>query len=97
LGAAYVADRGNRELRNRLVEHYLPWVCQQAKSLAKTIRLRERQNAVGEALAAPVASIVPGYDGRSGFDPWANACINRQGTFGHGGNPKKLGAEVTIE
>jgi len=78
LWPAYVADRGNQELRNRLVEHYVPWVFDVAASLARKMRFRDPENAVGEALAALVASIVPGYDGRSGFEPWANACIKRK-------------------
>jgi RNA polymerase sigma factor (sigma-70 family) len=78
LWAAYVADRGNQEWRNRLVEHYAPWVFQLAASLARKMRFRDPENAVGDALAALVASIVPGYDGRSGFEPWARACIQRK-------------------
>ena len=78
LWAAYLADRGNLRLRNRLVEHYLPWVGDLAASLAKKMRLRDRENAVGEALAALVESIVPDYDGKSGFHRWAYACTKRK-------------------
>ena len=73
LWAAYLADRGNLELRNRLIEHYLPWVGELAASLARKMRLRDGENAVGEVLAALVDTIVPGYDGKRGFHRWAYA------------------------
>jgi len=76
--AAYLADHGNTQLRNRLVEHYLPAVAQLAQSLARKMRFRDRENAVGDVLAALVASIVPGYDGTSGFQRWAYACAKRK-------------------
>jgi RNA polymerase sigma factor (sigma-70 family) len=78
LWAAYVVDRGNQALRNRLVEHYLPWVVDRAESLAGKMRLRERENAVAEVAAALVESIVPGYDGQSGFERWACVCTKRK-------------------
>jgi RNA polymerase sigma factor (sigma-70 family) len=77
LWAAYLADRGDRTLRNRLVEHYLPWAHELAASIASRMRLRDRENAVGEVLAAMVASIVPGYDGRGSFTAWAGICVQR--------------------
>ncbi len=78
LWAAYAADRGNLQLRNRLVEHYLPSVGERAAALAKKMRLRDQENAVGEVLAALVASIVPRYDGKRGFHRWAYACTKRK-------------------
>ena len=78
LWAAYMADRGDWQLRNRLVEYYLPQVRRFALSIAKKMRLRDRDSAVGEVLAALVESIVPGYDGQSGFDRWVRVCIKRK-------------------
>ena len=78
LWAEYTADRRNLQLRNRLVEHYLPRVARMAASLAKELRVRDRDGAVGEVLAGLVASIVPGYDGKSGFHRWAYACAKRK-------------------
>ncbi len=76
--AAYVADHRRVRLRNRLVEHYLPWVQSMAESIAKTMGLRDEENAVGEVLVALVESIVPGYDGKSGFESWAGLCAERK-------------------
>ena len=77
LWAAYMADRSDLQLRNRLIEHYLPPVRQFAVALAKTLRLRDKENAVGEALAALVGSIVPDYDGSGSFEGWARVCLRR--------------------
>ena len=49
-----------------------------AAALAAKMRLRDRENAVGEVLAALVESIVPRYDGKSGFHRWAYACTKRK-------------------
>jgi RNA polymerase sigma factor (sigma-70 family) len=78
LWAAYVADRADLRLRNRLVEHYLPRVRALANSIAHQLALRDTENAVGEVLAALVSSIVPGYDGRSGFERWLRVCTRRK-------------------
>ena len=77
LWAAYLADRSDWQLRNRLVEHYVPYVRRFAASSAKKMRMHDRQNAVGEVLAALVETIVPGYDGHSGFERWARVCARR--------------------
>ncbi len=73
-----MADRGDLRLRNRLVEHYVPLVRRVATPIAKRMRLRDRENAVGEVLAALVAFMVPAYDGHSGFEGWAYTCIVRK-------------------
>jgi RNA polymerase sigma factor (sigma-70 family) len=78
LWAAYMADRGDWQLRNRLVEYYLPQVRRFALSIAKKMRLRDRDSAVGEVLAALVESIVPGYDGTKSFERWARVCARRK-------------------
>jgi RNA polymerase sigma factor (sigma-70 family) len=78
LWAAYLADRSELRLRNRLVEHYLPWVGDLAGSIAGQMRLRDRENAVGEVLAALVAYIVPDYSGHGSFQRWACICIKRK-------------------
>src|SRR5208283_196029 len=75
--AAYKADRADVQLRNRLVEHYLPWVYGLATSIAERMRLSDVENAVGEVLAALVASIVPDCDGPGEFTHWASVCIQR--------------------
>jgi RNA polymerase sigma factor (sigma-70 family) len=77
LWASYLPDRADPSLRNRLVEHYLPWAQELAASIASRMRLRDRENAVGEVLAALVGSIVPGYDGRGTFNAWARMCIRQ--------------------
>ena len=68
LWIAYAANRDDQRLRNRLVEHYAPWIHDLAAAIAVRMRLRDRGNAVGEVLVALVTTIVPGYDGQSGFD-----------------------------
>ena len=73
--AAYCADRGDVRLRNRLVEHYRPWIRHMAVSIAQRMGLCDKDNAVGEALAALVSTIVPAYDGKHDFDRWARICI----------------------
>ena len=73
--AAYYADRGDIRLRNRLVEHYRPWIRHMAASIAHRMGLCDKDNAVGEAMAALVSSIVPAYDGKHDFDRWARICI----------------------
>ena len=78
LWAAYLADRGNLQLRNRLVEHYVPWAAELARMLTSQMAFLDRENAVGEVLAALVESIVPGYDGRGDFERWARVCIRRK-------------------
>jgi len=78
LWAAYLADRSNRRLRNRLVEHYRPWIRQMAASLAHRIHLEDEENAVGEALVALVAHIIPDYDGTTSFHRWATVCTKRK-------------------
>jgi len=78
LWAAYNAHRDDLNLRNRLVEHYLPWVRDMALAFARRMALRDKENAVGEVLAALVSSIVPGYDGKSGFIRWARVCTKRK-------------------
>ncbi len=74
---AYRVNRADLGLRNRLVEHYLPAIHDMASSIADRMRLRDRENAVGEVLAALVASIVPDYDGQGDFMRWARICIQR--------------------
>ena len=64
-------------LRNRLVEHYLPWVYDLATSIAERIALGDAENAVGEVLVALVNSIVPDYDGQGEFTSWARIRIQR--------------------
>ena len=56
LWAAYLADRGDLRLRNRLVEHYaaLGSPTWPPRSPGK-MRFRDRENAVGEVLAALVS------------------------------------------
>ena len=76
--AAYRADRSDLRLRNRLVEHYLPWAGNLAASIAGRMELRDRENAVGEVLAALVAFIVPDYSGHGSFQRWACICIKRK-------------------
>jgi len=76
--AAYLVNRADVRLRNRLVEHYMPWIQELATSIARKMHLRDEDNAVGEVLAALVVSIVPGYDGTSGFERWARVCVRRE-------------------
>ena len=78
LWMAYMANRADLQLRNRLVEHYTPWIHDLAAAIATKMRLRDRGNAVGEVLAALVGTIVPGYDGQSGFERWARVCTRRK-------------------
>jgi len=78
LWAAYRADPAKVALRNRLVEHYLPLVRNLAGSIAKEMRLRDEDDAVGEVLVLLVSSIVPGYDGKRSFSNWARACTRRK-------------------
>lgn len=78
LWAAYNTDRRQLALRNRLVEHYAPYVRRLAAAIAKEMRLRDQDDAVGEVLALLVTSIVPGYDGRRDFISWARTCIRRK-------------------
>jgi RNA polymerase sigma factor (sigma-70 family) len=77
LWAAYRGDRADERLRNRLVEHYLPWTHKTAASVAVSMRLDDAENAVGDVLAALVERIVPDYDGRGKFTAWARICIKR--------------------
>ncbi len=42
------------------------------------MRLRDKENAVGEVLAALVRYIVPNYDGRNNFHDWARFCTTAQ-------------------
>ncbi len=76
--AAYLANRGDLELRNRLVEHYAPWAREIAVSIAWNMGLRDMENAASEVLLTLVESIVPNYDGRQSFDRWARVCIRRK-------------------
>ena len=76
--AAYLADRSDWRLRNRLVEHYAPWVRETAGSIAHKLGLRDEENAVGEVLMALVETIVPDYDGQRDFERWARVCIKRE-------------------
>ena len=78
LWKAYQTDRRQLALRNRLVEHYLPFVRTTAAAIAKTMRLHDTENAVGEALAALVEDIVPHFDGTVGFRAWAGLCVKRK-------------------
>jgi DNA-directed RNA polymerase specialized sigma24 family protein len=78
LWAAYAANRADLQLRNRLVEHYAPWVRDLAAAIAHKMKLRDQGNAVGEVLAALVSTIVPAYDGYSGFERWASVCTRRK-------------------
>ncbi len=78
LWAAYLVNRTDIDLRNRLVEHYAAWVHDLAASIATKMRLRDRGNAVGEVLALLVSTIVPGYDGQSDFKRWARVCTRRK-------------------
>ncbi len=78
LWTAYLADHGNQELRNRLVEHYAPWVFETARATAAQMAFLDRENAVSEIMAALVESIVPGYNGFSGFKRYARPCIKRK-------------------
>ncbi len=78
LWAAYMANRDDLQLRNRLVEHYYPWFRELAAAIAHKLKLRDQANAVGEALVALVTTIVPGYDGQSGFVRWARVCARRR-------------------
>jgi len=78
LWAAYLADRSNVRRRNRLVEHYQPWIRQLAMLLARRLHLEDEENAVGEALAALVAHVIPDYDGMTSFHNWATVCTRRK-------------------
>jgi RNA polymerase sigma factor (sigma-70 family) len=78
LWAAYLANRADWRLRDRLVEHYAPWVRDLAAAIAHRMALRDEDNAVGEALAALVDSILPDFDGHGDFRGWARICIQRK-------------------
>ncbi len=78
LWAAYWADRAEWRLRNRLVEHYLPFVRNLATAITRKMRMRDKENAVGEVLASLVRYMVPNYDGRNSFDDWARFCTKRK-------------------
>ncbi|MGO9114331.1 MAG: RNA polymerase sigma factor [Thermoguttaceae bacterium] len=78
LWAAYAANRADLQLRNRLVEHYTPLIRNLAVRIARRMRLRDQENAVGEVLIALVTTIVPDYDGYSDFDCWARVCVRRR-------------------
>ncbi len=75
--AAYRADPSDLQLRNRLVEHYLPEVHNLAASIALRMRLVDWEDAVGDVLAALVSCIVPEYDGHCDFMHWARVCLKR--------------------
>ena len=68
LWAAYMADRSDVRLRNRLVEHYVPCVRNIAGAIANEMRLRDADNAVGEVLALLLTTIVPCYGGKGDFE-----------------------------
>ncbi|MGA2255782.1 MAG: sigma-70 family RNA polymerase sigma factor [Thermoguttaceae bacterium] len=78
LWTAYMANRSNLRLRNRLVEHYLPWIRRVAISIAHRMGLHDKENAIGEVLAALVGCIIPDYDGKRSFNRWARMCIRRK-------------------
>jgi RNA polymerase sigma factor (sigma-70 family) len=78
LWTAYAADHADVQLRNRLVEHYAPSVYEMAARIARKMKLRDADNAVGDVLSALVTTIIPGYDGYSGFDRWARVCARRK-------------------
>ena len=75
LWSAYIANRDDRQLRNRLVEHYFPSVREMAGRLASKMRLHDTEDAVGEMLAALIDFIIPAYDGKGDFHRWAFTCI----------------------
>ena len=76
--ADYARNHDDLSLRNRLVEHYLPFVYDLSFAIAKKMRLRDKGNAVGEVLAALVEDIVPRYDGHGSFERWARYCMQRK-------------------
>jgi RNA polymerase sigma factor (sigma-70 family) len=78
LWACYAKDRDNRELRNRLVEHYTPLVQQLARQYIRRYGLRETATAIGDALLLLVRRLVPHYDGQTDFQRWASTCIRHK-------------------
>lgn len=77
---ACLADFGGRRskrCRDCLITHYTPWVMATAEGIARRMNLRDRDNAVGECLRHLVERIVPRYDGRGRFEPYAKKCIVR--------------------
>jgi RNA polymerase sigma factor (sigma-70 family) len=78
LWSCYRKDRGNIELRNRLVEHYTPLVQQIARRYIRRLRLREADTAIGDALLLLMVRLVPEYDGKSDFRRWALLCIREK-------------------
>ena len=78
LWAAYRVDRSDWRLRNRLVEHYLPFVHKLAGSYARKMRFRDKENAVGEVLAALVALHRAEIRRPQQLPRWARFCTKRK-------------------
>jgi DNA-directed RNA polymerase specialized sigma24 family protein len=75
--AAYLADRTNNALRDKIVEHYFAWAKSKAYGFANHMRIRDKDNAVGDALLKFAMKIVPTYDGVRCFEPYASTCLCR--------------------
>ena len=78
LWKTYMANRSNVDLRDRLVEHYAPWVQSLIEGMARNINLADRENAIGEGLFLLTQKIIPQYDGRGKFEGWASICLRRR-------------------
>jgi RNA polymerase sigma-70 factor, ECF subfamily len=73
---------GSESARDRLVEYYTPWFQKEAAGGARRMGMLDIDNAVGEALFALVAKIMPSYrprgDGTPRFKSWAQSCLRRK-------------------
>lgn len=73
----YLADKHDIELRDRLVEYYLPWVKSIAMRIAGNLHIEDRENAVGEVLMVFAKRVIPKYNGSGTFLGFAGLCIRR--------------------
>jgi RNA polymerase sigma factor (sigma-70 family) len=75
LWSRYAEEPSNKEIRNRLAEHYTPLVQHITRKLIPSFGLRDRQSAIGDALLLLVMQIIPHYDRQSDFRAWATHCL----------------------
>lgn len=77
LWTKYFADHDNRNLRDRLVEHYLPWATKTAQGIAGRMPLADRENAVADAILRFSTRSVSRFSEHGDFKRWAKMCLKR--------------------
>lgn len=78
LWTRYAKNRSDTALRDRLAEHYTPFVQLIARRYVRRYRLREVTAAIGDALLLLVLRLIPDYDGRGDFRRYAFVCIRQK-------------------